>query len=178
MAKTVSPAIGHVPFGTPMGKETFDIVRTGAIINVPAIAIVAIIGVVCYIGIKQSAVFNSIIVAIKVTVIVLFIIFGLSFIDTANWHPFVPPNTGKFGEFGLSGIMAASGVIFFAYIGFDAISTAAQEAKNPQRDMPIGILASLAVCTVLYVLVGMVLTGLVHYTDLNVPDPLAVAETP
>src|SRR2546430_2335467 len=129
----------------------------------------------CYIGIKQSAAFNSVIVAIKVTVVVLFILFGVSYIDAANWHPFIPPNTGKTGQFGWSGIMGASGVIFFAYIGFDAISTAAQETKNPQRDMPIGILASLVICTVLYVLVAAVLTGMVSYKELDVAAPVALA---
>ena len=168
-------ALTNAPFSTPEGRETLDIVRTGAIINVPAILIVAVIGTICYIGIKQSAAFNSVIVAIKVTVIVLFIMFGVSYINTANWHPFIPPNTGQTGVFGWSGIMAASGVIFFAYIGFDAISTAAQETRNPQRDMPIGILASLVICTILYVIVSTVLTGMVKYTELDVAAPVALA---
>jgi APA family basic amino acid/polyamine antiporter len=168
-------ALTNAPFGTPMGKETFEIVATGAIINVPAILIVAAIATVCYVGIKQSAWFNSVIVAIKVTVIVLFIIVGLGYIDAANWHPFVPPNTGQTGVFGWSGVLAASGVIFFAYIGFDAVSTAAQETKNPQRDMPIGILASLVICTVLYVIVSTVLTGMVNYKELDVAAPVALA---
>ena len=155
--------------------ESLHIVRTGAIINVPAMAIVAAIATICYIGIKQSATFNSFIVAIKVTVIVLFIIFGVSFINTANWHPLVPQNSGTWGEFGWSGVIAASGVIFFSYIGFDAISTAAQEARNPQRDMPIGILASLIVCTLLYVIVSAILTGMVSYKDLDVAAPVALA---
>ncbi len=115
------------------------------------------------------------IVAIKVTVIVLFIVFGVSYINTANWHPFIPPNTGTFGVFGWSGVLGAAGVIFFAYIGFDAISTAAQETKNPQRDMPIGILASLVICTLLYMVVSAVLTGMVSYKDLNVAAPVALA---
>ena len=149
--------------------------RTGALINVPAILIVAAIATICYIGIKQSAVFNSVIVAIKVTVVVLFIIFGVSYINTANWHPFVPPNAGARGVFGWSGVMAASGVIFFAYIGFDAVSTAAQETKNPQRDMPIGILTSLIICTILYVIVSAVLTGMVNYKELDVSAPVALA---
>jgi APA family basic amino acid/polyamine antiporter len=167
--------LSNAPFGTPFGKETFEIVRTGAIINVPAMLIVAVIGSICYVGIKQSAAFNSVIVAIKVTVIVLFIVFGVSYINTANWHPFIPPNTGQTGVFGWSGVLAASGVIFFAYIGFDAVSTAAQETKNPQRDMPIGILTSLVVCTILYVIVSAVLTGMVHYTELDVAAPVALA---
>ncbi|HEV2229981.1 MAG TPA: amino acid permease [Steroidobacteraceae bacterium] len=171
----VPTALSSAPFGTPLGKEGFDIVRTGAIINVPAIAIVAAIATICYIGIKQSAAFNSVIVAIKVTVVLLFILFGVSYINTANWHPFVPPNAGPFGQFGWSGVMAASGVIFFAYIGFDAISTAAQESRNPQRDMPIGILASLVICTILYVIVSAVLTGMVSYKELDVAAPVALA---
>ena len=171
----IPAALSNAPFGTPAGKETFDIVRTGAIINVPAMLIVAVIATICYIGIKQSAAFNAVIVAIKVTVVLLFILFGVSFINTDNWHPFVPPNAGSFGRFGFSGVMAASGVIFFAYIGFDAVSTAAQETKNPQRDMPIGILASLVVCTVLYVIVSAVLTGMVSYKELDVAAPVALA---
>jgi len=171
----IPAALSSAPFGTPLGRESFEIVRTGAIINVPAMLIVAAIGTICYIGIKQSAAFNSVIVAIKVTVIVLFILFGVSYINTANWHPFIPPNTGQTGVFGWSGVLAAAGVIFFAYIGFDAVSTAAQETKNPQRDMPIGILASLVVCTILYVIVSAVLTGMVHYTELDVAAPVALA---
>jgi APA family basic amino acid/polyamine antiporter len=108
-------------------------------------------------------------------VVLLFVFLGVGYMQHANWHPFIPPNAGTFGLFGWSGIFAASGVIFFAYIGFDAISTCAQETKNPQRDMPIGILASLVICTVLYVAVSLVLTGMVSYTKLNVAAPLAVA---
>ena len=171
----IPAALCNAPFGTPAGKETFDIVRTGAIINVPAMLIVAAIATICYIGIRQSAAFNSVIVAIKVTVVLLFILFGVSYIDTANWHPFIPANTGHSGQFGWSGVLAASGVIFFAYIGFDAVSTAAQETKNPQRDMPIGILASLVICTILYVIVSAVLTGMVRYTELDVAAPVALA---
>jgi len=171
----VPASLSSAPFGTPTGTESFSIVRTGAIINVPAIAVVAVIATICYIGIRQSAAFNAVIVVIKVTVVLLFIVFGVSFINAGNWHPFVPPNGGHFGLFGWSGIMAASGVIFFAYIGFDAISTAAQETKNPQRDMPIGILSSLVICTILYVIVSAVLTGMVKYTELDVAAPVALA---
>jgi APA family basic amino acid/polyamine antiporter len=106
-------------------------------------------------------------------VVLLFIGFGLAFINRENWIPFVPPPEGD-GHFGWDGIVRGAGVIFFAYIGFDAVSTAAQEARNPQKDMPIGILASLAICTVLYIAVSLVLTGIVKYTQLNVPDPIAV----
>ena len=169
----IPDALSHAPFD--QDRLTEHMVRTGAIINVPAMLIVAAIATICYIGIKQSATFNSWIVTIKVTVIILFIMFGISFINTANWHPFVPPNAGHFGEFGWSGVLKAAGVIFFAYIGFDAISTAAQEAKNPQRDMPIGILASLVICTILYVIVATVLTGMVSYKELNVAAPVALA---
>src|SRR6201996_1164696 len=167
-------ALTHAPLDQAPGTA-FSIVTTGAIINLPAMFIVAAIATICYIGIKQSASFNSVIVAIKVTVVVLFIVFGVSYVDTSNWHPFIPPNTGEFGHFGWSGVMAASGVIFFAYIGFDAISTAAQETRNPQRDMPIGILASLVICTLLYVIVASVLTGMVSYKELDVAAPVALA---
>jgi basic amino acid/polyamine antiporter, APA family len=166
-------ALTHAPFD--QGSGSLSIVTTGALINLPAMAIVAAIATICYIGIKQSAAFNSVIVAIKVTVVILFILLGVSYINVANWHPFIPPNTGDFGHFGWSGVMAASGVIFFAYIGFDAISTAAQETRNPQRDMPIGILASLVICTILYVVVAVVLTGMVSYKELDVSAPVALA---
>src|SRR5579872_3655710 len=169
-------ALSHAPFAQGgMAGDSFSIVRTGAILNVPAVVIVAVLGTICYVGIKQSSAFNSVIVAIKVTVVLLFVFLGLGYIQHGNWHPFIPPNTGTSGVFGWSGVLAASGVIFFAYIGFDAISTCAQETKNPQRDMPIGILASLIVCTILYVAVSVVLTGMVSYTKLNVAAPLAVA---
>ena len=171
----IPAALSNAPFGTPSGRESFEIAPTGAIINVPAMLIVGLIATICYVGIKESAAFNAIIVAIKVTVIVMFILFGVSYINPANLHPFIPPNTGQTGVFGWSGVMAASGVIFFAYIGFDAVSTAAQETRNPQRDMPIGILASLVICTILYVVVSAVLTGMVHYTELDVSAPVALA---
>ncbi len=149
---------------------------TGSIVNFPAVFIIALLSTLLVIGIRESAGINNVIVAVKVIVILLFIGFGLSYIDTSNWRPFIPPNTtGEFGNFGFSGVLRGAAVIFFAYIGFDAVSTAAQEAKNPQRDMPIGILGSLAVCTLLYVLVSGVLTGIVHYDELNVPAPLALA---
>jgi APA family basic amino acid/polyamine antiporter len=169
----IPDALSHAPLD--QGADALHLRFTGAIINLPAILIVAAIATICYIGIKQSAVFNSVIVTIKVTVIVLFILFGVSYINTDNWHPFVPPNTGTWFVYGPSGILGAAGVIFFAYIGFDAISTAAQESKNPQRDMPIGILASLIICTILYVIVSAVLTGMVSYKELNVSAPVALA---
>ena len=145
-----------------------------AVCNAPAMFIVAALTLLLIIGIKETANFNNVMVITKVSVIVLFIALGYMFIKTANWHPFIPARVGEWGHFGWGGILRASGVIFFAYIGFDAVSTAAQEAKNPQRDMPIGILASLGVSTVLYILVAIVLTGIVSYTQLNVADPVAV----
>jgi APA family basic amino acid/polyamine antiporter len=141
---------------------------------VPAIVIVLAVSGLLILGIRESAGANATIVIIKLTVLLLFIAFGAKFIHAQNWHPFVPPNTGEWGHYGWSGVLRGAGVIFFAYIGFDAVSTAAQEARNPQRDMPIGILASLAISTVLYIVVSLVLTGVVHFTRLNVADPMAV----
>ena len=149
-------------------------VVTGSVLNFPAVFIVALITTVLFFGIKESVRFNNIIVIIKVAVILLFIGFGISFINPDNYVPFIPENTGEFGKFGWSGIFRASGIIFLAYVGFDAISTVAQEAKNPQKDMAIGILGSLVVVTVLYISVSLVLTGMVNYKLLNVPDPIAV----
>lgn len=148
---------------------------TGALMNFPAVFIVGVMTTLLVIGIKESANFNNIIVVIKVAVILLFIGFGASYIVSSNWTPFIPENTGEFGHYGWSGIFRAAGVIFFAYIGFDAVSTAAQEAKNPQKDMPWGILGSLVVCTIIYILVGLVMTGIVYFPNLNDPAPVAVA---
>jgi APA family basic amino acid/polyamine antiporter len=144
-------------------------------INLPAIFLIAVLTTLLVIGIKESARFNNLIVFLKLIIVFLVIGFGFMFVNKANWSPFIPPNAGEFGHYGWSGIVRAAGVVFFAYIGFDAVSTAAQEAKNPQRDMPIGILASLGICTVLYILMSLVMTGLAHYTELNVPDPVYVA---
>jgi basic amino acid/polyamine antiporter, APA family len=148
---------------------------TGAFINFPAIFIVLLITAFLVIGIKESARFNDIIVLIKVAAILLFVGFGFSFIHVDNWVPFIPENTGTWGHYGWSGILTGAGVIFFAYIGFDAVSTTSQEAVNPKRDLPIGILVSLAVCTVLYIAVCLTMTGIVNYKDLNVPAPVALA---
>jgi len=164
------------------------------IINLPAMFIVALLSGLLIFGIRESANFNNIMVITKVSVIILFVALGFMFVKAMNWHPFIPENKVEstpiseygsfgawlkayfqdFGKFGIGGILRGAGVIFFAYIGFDAVSTAAQEAKNPQRDMPVGILASLGISTVLYILVAIVLTGIVSYTALNVPDPVAV----
>ncbi len=149
--------------------------REGAIANVPAILIVAAISLLLVIGIQESARVNAVIVVLKVSVVVLFILFGWGYINSANYQPFIPPNTGEAGHFGWSGIVRAAGVVFFAFIGFDAVSTAAQETKNPQKNMPIGIIGSLIICTVLYVLFAHVLTGIVNYTELDDAAPVALA---
>src|SRR6266508_3906524 len=142
--------------------------------NLPAVVIVLLVAALLVVGIQQSADTNTLLVGIKAMVLVLFVVAGAAYIDRANLTPFVPPNTDGFGHFGWSGVLRGAGVMFFAYIGFDAVSTAAQEAKNPARDMPIGILGSLAICTVIYVAVAIVLLGIVPYDQLMVADPLAV----
>jgi APA family basic amino acid/polyamine antiporter len=147
---------------------------TGAIINAPAAFISLLVTALLVRGIKESARFNTIIVFVKVAVVLLFIAFAAPFVRRENWHPFVPPNTGRFGQFGASGVLRGAVKVFFAYIGFDAVSTAAQETRHPQRDLPTGILGSLAVCTVLYVAVSLILTGVVAYTKLDVPHPIAL----
>jgi APA family basic amino acid/polyamine antiporter len=169
---TIPHALCSAPFNHVIGQGWE---RTGSIINFPAVALVIFITGLLVVGIRESSRFNNVIVIVKLTVILLFIGFGISFINFDNWTPFIPENTGKFGAFGISGVFTGAGVIFFAYIGFDALSTAAQETKNPARDMPIGILWSLVICTVLYVAVALVLTGIVNYKDLNVSAPIALA---
>jgi basic amino acid/polyamine antiporter, APA family len=145
------------------------------IINLPAVFIVVLVSAILMLGIRESAGINTLIVFLKVSVVVTFIAIGWKYISPANHTPFIPANTGHFGNFGWSGIVSGAGVIFFAYIGFDAVSTAAQEAKNPKRDMPLGIIGSLVVCTVLFVLYSYVLTGVVNYKELNVAAPLSIA---
>jgi APA family basic amino acid/polyamine antiporter len=150
---------------------------TGALFNLPAVLIVCGVGSLCYVGIRQSATANAVIVAIKVTVILALIGFASKYVEPSNWEPFIPANEGG-DRFGWSGVFRAASIVFFAYIGFDAISTAAQEAKNPQRDMPIGILGSLVVCTILYVIVAAVLTGIMPYDMLGTAKPVATALEP
>lgn len=150
------------------------VMQTG-IINLPAIVLIGLMTTLLVIGIRESARFNNLIVFVKVAIVFLVIGFGFMYVKTSNWSPFLPDNTGTFGSYGWTGVIRAAAVVFFAYIGFDAVSTAAQEAKNPQRDMPIGILASLAICTVLYILMSLVMTGMAHYTELAVPHPVFVA---
>lgn len=150
----------------------------GGLINLPAVVIVMIMSFVLMRGTQESAMVNSIIVALKVAVVLIFIALGWKYIHPENYKPYIPENTGSFGEFGFSGVVRAAAIVFFAYIGFDAVSTAAQEAKNPKRDMPIGILLSLAICTVLYILFAHVMTGVTSYTSFAGKDgiaPVAVA---
>jgi len=164
-----------------LGIDPATLPHRYGVFNLIAFIGICLVTTILVIGIKESANFNSVIVAVKLIVLLVFLALGgytllkHPELPRINWHPFLPPSTGVFGSFGYSGALRAAGVIFFAYIGFDAVSTAAQEAKNPKRDMPIGILGSLAICTVLYILVALVLTGLVNYKDLNIPDSLAVA---
>jgi APA family basic amino acid/polyamine antiporter len=149
---------------------------TPGLVNLPAMLVIMLISIILIVGIQESVRFNAVIVAVKLAVVIIFIGLGYFFINRENYVPFIPENTtGDFGRYGTTGILAAAGQIFFAYIGFDAVSTAAQEAKNPKRDMPVGIVGSLLICTVLYVLYALVLTGIVNYKDLNVAAPLAVA---
>ena len=142
--------------------------------NLVAVGIVLLLSIVLARGIKESATTNTIIVVIKVGIVLLFIFTGVWYINPENWKPFLPPNTGEFGQYGWSGVLRGAALVFFAYIGFDAVSTAAQETKNPKRDLPIGILGSLVLCTVLYMAVAAILTGLVKYTELGVPHPISV----
>lgn len=150
----------------------------GGMLNLPAVFIVILMSLLLIKGTQESAMVNAIIVALKVLVVLIFIFLGWKYINNDNYTPYIPDNTGKFGEYGFSGIIRAAAIVFFAYIGFDAVSTAAQEAKNPKRDMPIGILGSLAICTVLYILFAHVMTGVTSYTSFKGQDgiaPVAVA---
>lgn len=191
-AKVLDPATGHmrelsagltviapagsvvqIPIGSVVPLTGANVVTS--LFNLPAVAIVVAVTLLLVIGVSESATVNNVIVVIKVGVILAFIIVGAFFIDTANWRPFIPEPTGAPGEFGWSGIMRAATVVFFAYIGFEAVSTAGQEAKNPRRDMPIGILGSLIICTILYMATSAVLTGVISFTKLNVAAPVATA---
>ncbi len=169
----------HIPPELSAARGTIvplpDGTQVVAIFNLPAVIIIAVVTLLLVIGIRESATVNNVIVFIKVVVVLMFIVGAAHAINPANWHPFIPPSTGERGQFGWSGVMQGAGIVFFAYIGFDAVTTAAQEAKNPQRDMPIGIIGSLLICTVLYILVSGIATGVMSYHDLNVPDPIAVA---
>jgi APA family basic amino acid/polyamine antiporter len=167
----------HIP--VQLTKATGTVVKlpdgseTTALFNLPAALIVLVLTFMLARGTKESATINNVMVAVKLAVVIGFIVLGAAYVNTAHWRPFIPENTGTFGEYGWSGVLRGAGVVFFAYIGFDAVSTAAQEARKPQRDMPIGILGSLILCTILYILVSAVLTGLVPYAELNVDAPIA-----
>ena len=173
------------PTGHHLQKDGVDVLVNGApvvfLFNLPAFLVCAALATLLVVGVSESAKFNNAIVAIKVTVLTAFILVGAFILlknlpaYTHNWDPFIPPPTGAKGEFGWSGILRAASIVFFAYIGFEAVSTAGQEAKNPGKDMPFGIIGSLLACTVIYILVSIVLTMIVSYKSLNVPDPVAVA---
>lgn len=150
----------------------------GGIINLPAVFIIVLMSLLLMKGTKESAWVNAVIVALKISVVLIFIFLGWKYINNDNYHPYIPDNSGKFGDFGFSGIIRAAAIVFFAYIGFDAVSTAAQEAKNPKRDMPWGILGSLAICTILYILFAHVMTGVTSYSSFAGKDgiaPVAIA---
>ncbi len=170
---TFPARLAAAPFAFDPHHQTWT--ATGALFNLPAFLIIAIITVLLVIGIKESATVNVVIVFLKITIILIFIGVGLFFVKPELWKPFIPANQGGFGFFGLSGILRGAGVMFFAYIGFDTVSTFAQEAKNPQKDMPRGILGSLFICTAIYIAFSLVLTGVVHYSKLNVAAPVALA---
>lgn len=168
---TIPAALSSAPLSYHEGEW----IRTGAILNLPAVGIVLACTLLLYYGIRESAKFNNLIVFVKLAVLGLFLVFGSSYVLPENWVPFIPENTGQFGHYGWSGIFRGAGVIFFAYIGFDSVSALSQEAKNPQKDMPFGIIGSLIVCTIIYILVALVMTGIVKYDQLGVADPIAVA---
>ena len=175
----------HIPARLVMSPFESATLADGSVVsgyvNVPAMLVVLAITAVVTRGTKGSAWFNGLVVALKVAVVLVFIALGWQYIDPANYQPYIPANTGTFGEFGLSGILRGAGVIFFVFIGFDIVATMAQETKNPQRNMPIGILGSLAICTVLFVLFGHVLTGLANYTEFKnsaAPVAIAIEKTP
>ena len=164
----------------PSGTNTAGLPHVTAIFNMVAFLAILAVTAILVIGIEESANFNTVMVLVKLAAVGVFLVIGIQFLlhhpqlARLNWHPFIPPSEGP-GQFGWGGITAGAASIFFAYIGFDAVSTAAQEAKNPQRDMPIGILGTLVVCTLLYILVSEVMTGMVNFRTLNVADPMAVA---
>jgi APA family basic amino acid/polyamine antiporter len=171
-------ALPHALMASPFDTDAAGNAAPG-VVNLPAVIVIVLISLLLIRGISESAKVNGAIVAVKLAVVAAVIGFGAFYVNTANWHPFIPPNAGEFGHFGWSGVLRGAGTVFFAYIGFDAVSTAAQETKNPERDMPIGIMGSLAICTVLYVLVCLVVTGLISYTKLHdaAPVSLAISQT-
>src|SRR6201987_1120887 len=169
----------HLPpllVNAPLGLDAHDhIIRTGALINVPAVLIIAAMTALLYVGVRGSAGANSFMVALKVGIIVIIVIAGLNYVDSANWRPYIPPNTGVRGHFGWSGVLPGAGIIFFSYVGFDTASTTALEARNPQRDLPLGIIGALIISAVLYVTMASILTGMVPFQKLDSDAPVAVA---
>jgi basic amino acid/polyamine antiporter, APA family len=169
----------HLPTlltNAPLGSDANDhVFVTGAIFNLPAALIIAVLSAVCYVGMRETAGANTFMVSLKVAIIVLFIVAGIAYVEPSNWHPYIPANTREFGHFGWSGVLQGAGIIFFSYVGFDTASTTALEARNPQRDLPLGIIAALVISTVLYVAMSAVITGMVSYTQLGVDAPVAVA---
>lgn len=150
-------------------------IRTGAVVNLPAVAVLGVLTALLSRGVRLSVRASAVLVAIKLAVITLFVVFGAAHVVRANWHPFVPPNSGAFGAFGWSGVLQGAGMIFYAYLGFDTVAAAARETRNPQRAVPIGILGSLFGCTVIYIAFALVLTGLAPYRALGAPNPVSVA---
>ncbi|HEY4650198.1 MAG TPA: amino acid permease [Pontibacter sp.] len=180
LLKSLGIEIPAIVASAPLAYDGTSITTTGTLINLPAVILILVLTSLLILGIQESAKFNNVIVVVKVAIVLLVIGFGFQYVNSANWQPFIPeleilPNGST--RFGWSGIVQGAAIVFFSYIGFDAVSTAAQEAKNPQRDMPIGMLASLGICTLLYVLMSLVLTGITSYENLNVPDPVLVALT-
>ncbi|GAC1696743.1 MAG: amino acid permease [Steroidobacteraceae bacterium] len=168
----------HLPaalVNAPLGLDAHDhIIRTGAYINVPAILIIAAMTWLLYVGVRWSSGANTIMVSLKVAIIAIIIVAGLAYVDTSNWSPYVPPNTGVFGHFGFSGVVQGAAIIFFSYVGFDTASTTALEARNPQRDLPIGIIGALLISAVLYIAMSSIMTGMVPYQKLDSNAPVAV----
>jgi len=176
LAQQLGMSIPATLAGAPLAvADAGELVATGAAFNLPAAALVMAITIILMYGLKLSVTFNSTMVAIKLGIVLLVIIVGLPHVSGANHTPFVPPNTGVFGEFGWSGVLRATGVIFFAYLGFDAVSVLAQETRNPQRNVPIGILGALLICTALYMLMSYVVTGIAPYDSLHVANPVSEA---
>ncbi|HYC04956.1 MAG TPA: amino acid permease [Azospirillaceae bacterium] len=173
--KSVGLPLPELFSSAPFALVDGEIVRTGAVMNLPAMLITAFATFCAVAGVARSSLTNAIVVFIKVAVILVVVAIGMFHVDPSRWVPFVPENTGTFGEFGWSGVLRAAAVVFIAYIGFDAVATTALEAKKPQRDVPIGILGSLVVCTILYVAMSLTLTGIVPFTELNVASPVSLA---
>ena len=168
----------HIPAllaAAPFSWDNDHVVMTGTLVDLPAVLVTLGCTLLLVFSTRHSATLNTIIVSAKVAAIVIIIVVGAHYVDPANWHPFVPPNTGSFGSFGWTGVAAAAGVVFFSYIGFDGISTLAEECHHPQRTIPLSLFAALAICTTLYVGVSLVITGLTHYSGLDVPDPIYFA---